>query len=72
MRKEGLTLSGSMRVPDLSFPETVINAGSYCLNVPALSVKAGSHIAKGGFRSLHSAGIHQRRGREAAFVLPFA
>ena len=45
MRKEGLTLSDSMRVPDLSFPETVINAGSYRLNVPALSVKAGSHIA---------------------------
>ena len=45
MRKEGLTLSGSMRVPDLSFPETLITAGSYSLNVPAFSVKAGSHIA---------------------------
>lgn len=45
MRKEGLSLTGGMRVPDLFFPETVLMAGQYSLSVPELTVHAGSHIA---------------------------
>ncbi len=49
MRKEGLSLPRSMRVPDLSFPEMVLCAGAYSLSVPSLTVKAGAHIAITGF-----------------------
>ena len=45
MRKEGLSLKGSMHVPDISFPGSVIDIGEYSLSVPPLSVKAGAHIA---------------------------
>ncbi len=45
MRKEGLSFIGNMRIPDISFPESVINVGEYKLSIPSLSVKAGTHIA---------------------------
>ena len=45
MRKEGLSLHGGMRVPDLSFPASMLKAGDYSLSVPELTIKAGSHIA---------------------------
>ena len=45
MRKEGLSLSGGMYVPDISFPESILRAGTYSLEVPSLSVRAGAHIA---------------------------
>ena len=45
MRKEGLSFIGNMHVPDISFPESVINIGEYSLFIPSLSVKAGTHIA---------------------------
>ncbi len=45
LRKEGLSLMGGMRVPLLSFPESVIQRGDYSLSIPALSIAPGSHIA---------------------------
>lgn len=45
MRKEGLTFSSSMRIPEISFPESVLHAGDYTLSIPSLTIKAGSHIA---------------------------
>ena len=45
MRKEGLSLPKGSYVPNLSFPESTIEEGSYSLHVSSLTLKAGSHIA---------------------------
>ncbi len=72
MRKEGLSLPGGMRTPDLSFPETTLRAGSYTLLVPSISVKPGSHIAITGrngsgktlfLRAFHEHLLQQGKGR---------
>ena len=68
MRKEGLTLLSGMHVPDLAFPETVINAGDYSLSIPALSIKAGTHIAltgrNGSGKTLFLDAFNEEMGRQ--------
>ena len=63
MRKEGLSFIGNMRIPDISFPESVINIGDYNLSIPSLSVKAGTHIAltgkNGSGKTLFLKAIHR-------------
>lgn len=77
MRKEGLTLITGMHVPDLSFPESILAIGDYTLSVPALSIKAGSHIALKGrngsgktlfLRSFHEHLIGQGRERHVLYL----
>lgn len=77
MRKEGLTLITGMHVPDLSFPESVLSIGDYTLSVPALSIKAGSHIALKGrngsgktlfLRSFHEHLVGQGRERHVLYL----
>ena len=77
MRKEGLTLITGMHVPDLSFPESILTIGDYTLSVPALSIKAGSHIALKGrngsgktlfLRSFHEHLIGQGRERHVLYL----
>ena len=71
MRKEGLSLSGGMHVPDISFPESILRAGTYSLEVPSLSVRAGAHIAitgkNGSGKTLFMKAFHEqllKQGKE--------
>lgn len=75
MRKEGLSLSGGMYVPDISFPESILRAGTYSLEVPSLSVRSGSHIAitgkNGSGKTLFMKAFHEhlvKQGKERSVL----